>query len=462
VQILRGRTEISMALTGTWVSIEIQKALQLGYEVLEVYEVMHFENKSTELFKEYVNTFLRSKQESSDYPKWVQTDNDRAQYIQNYFEHEGISLRPERIQSNGGLRAISKSCLNSLWGKYCQRENKTNSELVFESKRFFEIAHNAEYELHDFFILNEHVAEVIFSKKDELCKESPSTNIFIGTFTTAYARLELYRLLEKYQERVLYCDTDSAILIERDNDPEDFIQLSDYLGGLTDEILKDHGANHYIEEFISCGPKNYAYKVTDGSCKVKIKGFTLNYKNAQKLNFYSLKQIVSDLNQAPKITIVNDQIRRDPRSRKIYTKKEEKKYQLVFDKRLIINGGAETRPHGFFWQKPVNCEMTKHHATRPINTSSLLLFSTHHISAIEPDLGELFISDTEINYHDDIVDNDATEIDLMNTSDEDDDEEDDEPTMEDQLFLNDDYDDDESDTNDVSFYRALNNNEQYI
>jgi len=244
-------TSEQRALTGTWVTLEVQKAFELGYELLEIYEVFHFEQKSTELFKDYVNTFLRSKQESSGFPEWAQNDNDRAQYIQNYFDHEGISLRPDRIRPNGGLRAISKLVLNSIWGRFAQREERTNSELVYEPKRFFEIAHGAEYDLHDFFILNDHVAELIFSQTHEYRKESLSTNIFIATFTTSYARLELYRLLEKYQERVLYFDTDSVILVQHDDDPSDYIQLGDYLGDLTDEITKDHGSDHFSSSVVA-------------------------------------------------------------------------------------------------------------------------------------------------------------------------------------------------------------------
>jgi hypothetical protein len=35
---------------------------------------------------------------------------------------------------------------------------------------------------------------------------------------------------------------------------------SDYLGDLTEE-LKEYGAGYHIEEFVSVGPKNYAFSV---------------------------------------------------------------------------------------------------------------------------------------------------------------------------------------------------------
>lgn len=36
-------------------------------------------------------------------------------------------------------------------------------------------------------------------------------NVFTGAMTTAHARLMLYDLLDKLQERLLYCDTDSVV-----------------------------------------------------------------------------------------------------------------------------------------------------------------------------------------------------------------------------------------------------------
>ncbi len=45
-----------------------------------------------------------------------------------------------------------------------------------------------------------------------------------------------------------------------------------FLGDLTDELL-DHGAGSYIEEFVSMGPKAYAYAVRtpDGKRRETVK-----------------------------------------------------------------------------------------------------------------------------------------------------------------------------------------------
>ena len=105
---------------GTWCSVELEKALEKGYKILQLYEVWHFPTTSDELFKDYVNTFLKIKQESSGYPKNCTTEEQKQQYVEEYLEVEGIELEPDKIVYNPGMRALAKLMLNSFWGKsYC-------------------------------------------------------------------------------------------------------------------------------------------------------------------------------------------------------------------------------------------------------------------------------------------------------------------------------------------------------
>ena len=57
------------ALTGTWCTPELQKAVELGYDIQYIYEVWHFPETCQGLFQDYVNTWLKIKQEASDWPK---------------------------------------------------------------------------------------------------------------------------------------------------------------------------------------------------------------------------------------------------------------------------------------------------------------------------------------------------------------------------------------------------------
>ena len=75
------------------------------------------------------------------------------------------------------------------------------------------------------------------SKSDKFIQPDAKTNVVIAAFTTAYARLKLYGVLDMLQERVLYYDTDSVIFVSKHGEPEP--PLGNHLGELTDELGGD-------------------------------------------------------------------------------------------------------------------------------------------------------------------------------------------------------------------------------
>ena len=70
-------TDQERAIRGTWCHVELMKAIEKGYEVLNIHEVWHWEQTTDELFKEYVDTFLKIRQEASGYPPRLR--NGRAE-----------------------------------------------------------------------------------------------------------------------------------------------------------------------------------------------------------------------------------------------------------------------------------------------------------------------------------------------------------------------------------------------
>jgi len=103
------------SLEGTWCTPEISKAVEKGYKIIKIEEVYHFPNteeydpqtKCGGLFAEFINYFLKIKQESSGWPSYCQTEEDKDQYIQEYFEKEGIRLDKANIRKNPGLRSLA-------------------------------------------------------------------------------------------------------------------------------------------------------------------------------------------------------------------------------------------------------------------------------------------------------------------------------------------------------------------
>ena len=103
------------ALTGTWTTIEIDKAVALGYKLLDAKEVWHFEKRSNTLFSDFIIALYKGKLEASGFPDNVVTTEEKLKYLAEIREHEGIELDMDKIAKNPGRRQMCKILLNSFW-----------------------------------------------------------------------------------------------------------------------------------------------------------------------------------------------------------------------------------------------------------------------------------------------------------------------------------------------------------
>jgi hypothetical protein len=154
--------------------------------------------------------------------------------------------------------------------------------------------------------------------------------------------------MEQVGERLLYTDTDSLFYISNPETPHLNLKLGDYLGDLTDELK----SGEYITEFCSSGPKSYVYLTSTGRRECRLRGFTLNHKNSQLINFEVMRDMVLSQkiqnNPALKevITVNDKKITRNKFKCKLYNSKEVKKYKAVYNKRIIMND-LTTVPFGY-------------------------------------------------------------------------------------------------------------------
>ena len=107
-------TDEKRMFTGTWVSLELNLAMEMGYKVVKIHEVWHFPDKTDRLFRDYIDMFLKKKQEASGWPGWCKTDEDKERYLQDYKDKEGIELHRDAIEYNAGARTVWKQILNNL------------------------------------------------------------------------------------------------------------------------------------------------------------------------------------------------------------------------------------------------------------------------------------------------------------------------------------------------------------
>ena len=228
-------------------------------------------------------------------------------------------------------------------GKFAQRSNLTKTEMVYEPKRFYELLYSSAFEVCDARLVNDDAVEVQYKNITEFAEQNNKVNVVIAAFTTAYAQLKLYDLLDLLQERVLYYDTDSVIYVHQPGKPDP--PLGNYLGDLTDELNGD-----YITSFVSGGPKNYAYRTKKGKTETKIRGITLDYAATGKINHDIILELVhlhTNGNTEEKVTVdISFKITRDKKEKNIVTKKMKKDYRIVYNKRVITENYA-TLPYGY-------------------------------------------------------------------------------------------------------------------
>ena len=340
-------TDDQRAWDGTFVSPELQKAVEMGYCVLHLYEVWHWERvadydastTSGGLFTDYIKTFLKIKQESSGWPLHCESADARARYLQEYREHEGIQLDSSKVMKTP-LRAVAKLLLNSLWGKFAQNPDLVKTEYVSSYENLVKLLLDETIEVRTLTLLNDNLALVQY--RDTVISPLSTENIAVAAFTTAHARLRLYGVMDEIvqgdRDRLLYFDTDSVFYVRRPglSDPV----CGEFLGDLTDEY-----PGRRIFRFVSGGPKNYAYEFEDGDSVVKVKGFTLNHRNSKVITPQLMLEMAKKRDGA-RVEIFNPKKILRSTVHGVITRPERKRYRVVYTKRVVHRNGTTT-PFGY-------------------------------------------------------------------------------------------------------------------
>ena len=280
-------TEGERAIHGTWFTEEVKLALEKGYQLKEIHSVWHFRYTTTALFADYIRTFYKKKLLSSRLP--YETPQEVQAFIEEVKVKENIHIeKPEDFKENPGMRQITKLMLNNLWGRFGMSANMSKTTFVSNFADLEKILEDPLKEVQSLRIINEEITQVIWrATGNDFLACASDTNIFVALVTTGWARIRLYQEMDKLKERILYCDTDSVIYEESQNQSEN-LQVGTFLGDMTSELEPDD----HIVEFVSGGPKNYGYLTKNNKAVVKVKGFTLNSTNAPAFSFNNLKRVI--------------------------------------------------------------------------------------------------------------------------------------------------------------------------
>ena len=159
-------------LSGVWTFEEIRKAEELGCQIQKIYSCVYF-RKMEYIFKEYIEVFEEIK-----------------------------------VNGEGALREFAKKMLNTLYGKFGMRRDRST---FLNIEDYEELSEEEKEEIPAIFHrYTRFIKEVVFV---ETTKKSRAAYIqpHLSAYVTSYARLVLLEGLLKQDEvgTVAYCDTDS-------------------------------------------------------------------------------------------------------------------------------------------------------------------------------------------------------------------------------------------------------------
>jgi hypothetical protein len=200
-----------------------------------------------------------------------------------------------------------------------------------------------------FNIINEDTCLVQLDENDEMSNHE-SSNIYIASFITAYARIQLTtEALLPLNNRVLYHDTDSVIYVAEGDDMVMPEQLrGERLGQWENECgeVEVNGVKmiDFFTEFVCLAPKTYGLISYSGKNNVvKCKGFSMHHTNAELLTFESMKKqaeamaLETSIDDESEIVLHKDESMMVRKLMNIYVHKNKGKViHRSYDKRAIL------------------------------------------------------------------------------------------------------------------------------
>ena len=284
-------------------SIELQTALENGYKIrrLHIYDRYHFKPS---LWRDVTRKLIVQKTiNSKPTPQGVAAEKLIEEYAQigdDFAQAIKETIQKDQWASRPALKQTAKTHVNVVWGKNAQQAIMPQTKYFRTSddkaiSEFFEDCSKRQKT----FISGTPLGEMTKFRFEHNGHESPTDfsqgYLPAAVFVTAYARLTLWEEMNKIDSnpndrRVLMCDTDSVIYVQRADPTAYRVPTGKALGKweIEDDDI-DHGG---IVEFTALGPKSYAFKCNDGFTKIKVKGVSLKAGHRNMVNFETMKRMV--------------------------------------------------------------------------------------------------------------------------------------------------------------------------
>ena len=271
----------------TFTSVELQRAIEMGYEVSKVYRV-HVYNKAPSKWRGLLGDMYLAKMRNSGPPPQGENLVRMRGTFENKFD---IDLGDVSGWSkNPVLKLVAKQPVTSAWGKHAETVDHPLAFMANDGNNNFEFFQDIESNQH---IIKEfiHMSDnkTLYKYKESRDNVRPDLSrgyLPIAVFVPSYARLYLWEEMNKLGKHVLMHDTDSIIYSHNEYD----IPEGDCLGDWeTEDFEKDNGG---INKFIAIGPKSYSLRASNGKEITKCKGVCIKLASQKLINMDQAEKVL--------------------------------------------------------------------------------------------------------------------------------------------------------------------------
>ena len=276
-------------------STDINFCLRHGYKIVEIWELMHYSEKSPFL-ADMLKVLGRGKIMHDGIPPGEQTE-EYTNFVNDRMGFEGVlKLDPGEIDSDKRKKKLAKQNLVSFIGKFMQSNLKNRTQIIHNYSDLFEILVSSKEKVINVRpVSDESVAVITKTEKDGLPPQKRS-NCIVGAMILSEAKKTLFTHMQTIHQnggRLLMVDTDSITfeIGERSELNIEGVGFSTVFGDFK------HNYTNTIVNFLALASKNYCVTTNAGGVlkqDIKMRGMTLKNENVLSLVANEYERMVED------------------------------------------------------------------------------------------------------------------------------------------------------------------------
>lgn len=344
------------AFTSCYQITDLEKAVSLGYKILEWYEVHHY-SKREPLFQKFVKILASQKLCNTKLFSSNNTNvqNDVCKNLNLKMNLQGnLALNPSKIIDNPAQKQLYKEMLNSFYGRFALHTNFSKHFFCRNLAEIEKYAAMPDNVIIDLIPLTDNVCEIELVSPSKI-RPSTSGTLYLTSEINALARKFIYEKAEEIEKLtgiILSIDTDS-LLFALPSEISDPLTYSHSFGDFKPVL----DATDKIESFYSFGPRNYSLSYKDAKGVdhhlLKVKG--LSTKSSNNCNLISSNLYKEFIDKSFHSEVCNIYL---PQMHKVVDKQTKKFHEIltyfnfgndIHVKRYIFNNDQKylTYPYGY-------------------------------------------------------------------------------------------------------------------